>query len=710
MRDPLQQFVERIELSRLPAFPAVVVQLLKACENERAQFQELAQIVGTDATLATKVISAANSAFYGLRKQVSTLDRTLVVLGLATVRSIALTSAVHRFFCHLSADDDAFQRHFWRHSLKCALAARALAQLSADADAEEAYLSGLLHDIGQLLLMHGFRDEYSALRLVMDDELDLLQEESQRFGLAHHEVGFAMLRNWALNPMIADAVLYHHEPVDYLRDAHELVRVVHVANLLAGEAGVERSAEAAKVLLGVKQEVLQDIHSDMHEQLEGLAASVGVDVGEAQSFSEREARRSRDEQIKQRLASAVKRIGYREGIRTQLAEARDERSLYEAIELGAATLFDIDKLAALRLDAEAGALRGFRSGAVGEWIMQLSVPLRAQRSVVSRCFHEATLGNSFTDFDEEVISIADRQIIDALDTEGMICLPLRGQSLQWGVLVLGCSALQAERLMQRVELLENFAGEAGRSLAGLVAAGHQQRSSSESQREDMHDEVRMLIHEAKNPLAIMKNYLHVMSTKLDPSHDAQRELTVLQGEIDRVGRIVEEFRLLGERPAECGGVVNLNELVRQLMGVLEESILAPAGIAAELKLDPSVPAVRVSRDRTKQILTNLIKNAAEALGQGGKIIVSTRDRVNVGDKEHVKIAVSDDGPGLPAEVRARLFEPIASSKQGGSGLGLVIVKSLVDQMGGLIAVHSGDKNGTAFEVLLPRCIEGDRSR
>ena len=124
-----------------------------------------------------------------------------------------------------------------------------------------------------------------------------------------------------------------------------------------------------------------------------------------------------------------------------------------------------------------------------------------------------------------------------------------------------------------------------------------------------------------------------------------------------------------------------------------------------LNLDDSMPTISTNADSIKQIYTKLVKNSVEALPAEGQIMVYTQDQVNVDGKAHFEICVADDGPGIPAKILPDLFSPVTTTKgEGHAGLGLTIVKNLVNELHGSISCRSSDK-GTSFHILLPRNIQ-----
>jgi signal transduction histidine kinase len=139
--------------------------------------------------------------------------------------------------------------------------------------------------------------------------------------------------------------------------------------------------------------------------------------------------------------------------------------------------------------------------------------------------------------------------------------------------------------------------------------------------------------------------------------------------------------------------------------------LGGSGVRLHLELDPLIPPVLADRDRLKQVFINLIHNGMEALGEGGNLFVRTgpvphaetsSDRSEDDGRGRVTVTVSDDGPGLPEEIRARLFQPFQGTKgQGHAGLGLSIVKELIDAMGGTIRYAKSDRGGASFTFSIP---------
>ena len=149
--------------------------------------------------------------------------------------------------------------------------------------------------------------------------------------------------------------------------------------------------------------------------------------------------------------------------------------------------------------------------------------------------------------------------------------------------------------------------------------------------------------------------------------------------------------------------LNVNRVVENTAKIIRESICVSKNIALQLHLDEQMPDIQGDSNHLKQILTNLLKNSAEALHADGQITIYSDPHTSFNGRDCVSIRVLDNGPGLPEEITARLFYPVNSSKgKNHSGLGLSIVKKLVDEMNGYILCRSNKTSGTEFQILLPK--------
>lgn len=215
----------------------------------------------------------------------------------------------------------------------------------------------------------------------------------------------------------------------------------------------------------------------------------------------------------------------------------------------------------------------------------------------------------------------------------------------------------------------------------------------------------MLAHEVKNPLSGIRGAAQLLELS---TTGADRDLCLLiQDEVDRIKALVERMDMFSDRPVECAAV-NIHEVLGHVKRIAETGFAAALRIQEEY--DPSLPPVWGNRDLLVQILLNLVKNAAEAVDPAnGEIHLATSYHHGVriavpGSSERVhlplQVTVRDNGPGVPEEIRASLFEPFVTTKRGGQGLGLALVAKLVADQGGLIECDSRPGR-TVFRLSLP---------
>jgi signal transduction histidine kinase len=306
------------------------------------------------------------------------------------------------------------------------------------------------------------------------------------------------------------------------------------------------------------------------------------------------------------------------------------------------------------------------------------------------------------DKNRQSLSVIDRQLISLTKHEGIICLPMIMNGEAIGSLVLGVDAMQQQVLWKQQGLLSQFANEIAHTISAIHSTGRiRQKEEDPSANSLLESHVREVVHEVRNPLSIMNNYLEILGYKLEADHPAQSDLKTIKSEIQRASSILERLSQPSQ-PAEESALADINALISDLTLVFQTSICAANKIQISLDLDERIKPLMSNANALKQIYTNLIKNAVEALPANGGIMVYTQDYVNVDGKEHIEISISDDGPGIPPEKLPKLFSPVETQKgTDHAGLGLTIVKNLVNELHGSISCKSS-KKGTSFHILLPK--------
>jgi len=215
-------------LSRIPAFPPVVLRVLDLLSNEQTEMAVLVREIASEATLSAQVLRLANSPLFGLTAQVDTVHQAVVTLGFSRVQSLVMAVATSNYM--KGAMRTEALKKCWRHTVASAVLCRELAR-SAGMDPDRAYSLGLLHDIGRLGLLVAYPDAYEDVLQAADrDAVSLLDLEKKRFGVDHCEAGRQLVEQWKLPQEFWVVAGRHHDPpsgapLDFLTVAHAACRL-----------------------------------------------------------------------------------------------------------------------------------------------------------------------------------------------------------------------------------------------------------------------------------------------------------------------------------------------------------------------------------------------------------------------------------------------------------------------------------------------------
>lgn len=266
-------------IKSMPSLPTTVAKVLEVCNNPRTSPADLNHVISLDPVLVGRVLKLINSAYYGLGQQVTSLVRAIIMLGINTVKNLALSSAVLR---NLSTKKD-FQaldmEGFWRHSLCVGVAAKVLAKRrGVDAkQAEEYFTAGLLHDIGKIPLNAVLNREYVMAISVSDRErISLHRAEERMLGLDHARSGAMIAEAWRLEGAVGDAIAHHHAYLEYSGPHKDILYSVVLANRFASvmEIGFSGNRYPEKLdnvvweALGVGRDVFDEIETVVNQEIE----------------------------------------------------------------------------------------------------------------------------------------------------------------------------------------------------------------------------------------------------------------------------------------------------------------------------------------------------------------------------------------------------------------------------------------------------------
>jgi HD-like signal output (HDOD) protein/signal transduction histidine kinase len=702
-----------IESLHLPAMPQILLRFLDEAGSDQASMDTLAELVMRDPALSARVLTVANSAAFRRGSELRSIKQSLIALGTRMVRTIASCLVVQNVFSVLPGAKAQDLAGFWRHSLFVAELSRATAQAlgRGDAECEEAYLAGLLHDVGQLVLLGGLGKAYGTLLLRSESEEDLVGNERPALATDHSAVGAWLVDQWQLPSLMADAILFHHMAPHEVAGVDPLSRILWLAHrgsqVLAGDVDEDEDGGIAVVLdaAGMDRTRYQRLCEEAAVRVDSLASGLGVGTAPAGQTLPRWADAGEEpagDDVDARLQAAVSAMAAMQPVQQNFAGLDDDADLLVAVRESARILFGVQRLALLLVPPGRALLSG--AGVPGQpaVLQRLEVTISGGTGLCAEAARTRQPKSSFDDEPPTAPALVDRQMARALGSEGLLVVPMAGQGGLVGVMVCGVSAAQQARLRKRLAWLQSFASLAAAGVEALRRVRERDRRTEDEAAERFRLQGQKLAHEAANPLGIIRNYLTIVDLKLPESKALGQEIAILREEIDRVSAIIRQLGEDAAPPAPPGGALDLNQLVGGMRALYSESMFGARGVTLEVELTPEPARARADRDSVKQILFNLWKNAAEAVSSGGKVLTAVATRINQDGRFYTLLRVSDSGPGLPEQVLQSLYRPLAPPHDAGrSGLGLSIVHSLVEKLDGHITCHSRPGLGTSFTVLLP---------
>ncbi|MBY0307592.1 MAG: HDOD domain-containing protein, partial [Phycisphaerales bacterium] len=232
-----------LKCDRLPSMPAVAMRVIELTSSNRSSMREIAEVITNDQGLSGKVLKTVNSSFYGLSEPCTTINQSIVMLGLNAVKTLALGfSLVASLTRNNRAGFD--YKSYWRRGLLTGVAAKCIAAETRIGHDEECFLAGLLQDVGMVALYEALGEEYGAvLDAAGEDHRQLAKLELADFEMTHADLGAMLAGRWKLPPELAMPIKFHERPTAAPQEYLEICQAVGLGNiasdvLCAPEAGV----------------------------------------------------------------------------------------------------------------------------------------------------------------------------------------------------------------------------------------------------------------------------------------------------------------------------------------------------------------------------------------------------------------------------------------------------------------------------------------
>lgn len=223
---------EVMELATLPTVALKAVQLLR---DEDVNVAKVKDTVSLDQSMTAKILRLVNSSFYGFQGKISSLSQAIILLGFNTVRNVILSVTVLQAFSGAKASQFFNTGLFWKHSVGTAFVAKKLAEHIRYNKPEDAFVGGLLHDVGRVFILQFLRDELIKIVGIRDhNDLSLREAEERVLGVDHAWIGAGIAKNWHFPPLLCSGIGYHHAPsvLSTHQEDYAIASLIHLADII----------------------------------------------------------------------------------------------------------------------------------------------------------------------------------------------------------------------------------------------------------------------------------------------------------------------------------------------------------------------------------------------------------------------------------------------------------------------------------------------
>lgn len=281
MTTTIEEIIEHVD--ELVTLPGVFIRINEMIESQESTAQEIASVLSQDPGLTIRLLRVANSPFYGLSKEIDTAARAITVIGTQRLRDLVLATCAAETFDGIP-NELVTMENFWSHSLFCGLIAKHLGEQAGLKESDSLFISGLLHDIGQLIMFRQFPEESTRVLLQELDQVgepEMTDSEKEIIGFDHAHLGGALVAHWHLPPMFVETISLHHEP-EKASDFPKHTAIVHIANTLAVLAELNslniEETDAPPIhagsweTIGLTPEVIQSVITSARQEFENMRA------------------------------------------------------------------------------------------------------------------------------------------------------------------------------------------------------------------------------------------------------------------------------------------------------------------------------------------------------------------------------------------------------------------------------------------------------
>ena len=679
----MTQIFSPLRADALLALPQHLLQFLEASHRSPLQKPKLIKLLHSDPALLAGFIEQVHPYFSSIAlngNRNDWLSPLLDQIPSAELRLLALRCS-QAYLEQMPGNEQLLAlRQLHSNALRAATLAAQLAQHQGDVEESEAWLAGLLHNLGKLMLFSRSPERFLSSGVPLGTQEDSTSLEQKLFNADHLNAARNTLSRWPLDSFIADAVAFQSEDAELDSSSPMLLVLLRASIALSQDSGSDSERDQRLVQpLGLDEKALHSALFHWRDE----AARIGRPEQDDETWCAIQLEALRD------LRSRVAELAAIQCRQLQLANCDTVPALLQAFR-AQLTPDPFPELLFFLLSADQRSLIGTPVGNQAHRLGQLRARLETGSSLVG----QTLVGNEMLDTwstESFALGLLDKQLLNLFGNRGYACVPLIDAGVPLGTLVV---RMDDEQHLTRLQQAQT-----SQLIAFLAERLHLLRSQRQLDGGGTDNGllVREIYHELSNPVTTMRNYLYVL--KRDADDGTRETLTQIDGEITRISDLLLSYRQRALNEMSTSETLDINQMIRETVNRCIQHAAYKGQL--ETSLDEQTPRVVSNRVALQQIITNLLDNAIDAVGKSGQIGITTRSGWLFNQRRYIEITLVDNGPGIADTIKQQLFKPVTSTKGANhAGLGLSIVSKLVEDLDGMISCHS-DAQGTRFQLLIP---------
>ncbi|NLC24303.1 MAG: HDOD domain-containing protein [Oxalobacter sp.] len=697
------EILNRFSTARLPSLPHVLLRLMAMCQKDNTTISDLAGLIEQDPAMTHKILQVASSPAYRHLGQQNKLEQSLITLGTHLVRMVVINESVFQNFNNLPAFQHQDLHFFWLHSLKTAIIARKAAWYMGLSNIDEAYLAGLMHDIGRLALLAVVPDLYQDL-FTLPDTSGLCEKEYETLGIDHAEAGAALIRQWDFGTAFAESVAHHHSTLAPQALPDNLARLIHMSNRLAecapDDPAIETIARHYQFPIPITIQIVAETHRDADES----AAYLGLDISDLGTLQEGVVQQPPPFPVQQQINLELSSLIQASELGRFFLGHKTETDLQDAALKAASALFSLNSTVLLWQEGTPGQYKVIAINKTVEQLKGHPVAAVSPGWIAESFTHMLP---AFIPGLDDLSLTPEKNMARLLGGTSWLLLPLAGNGECPGLIFASVSPTQLEALREDKYRLIYFGRQfisAWNHLLDVKKTIDNKVALAEEKHRRISQE---MAHEVNTPLAVIRNYLFVLNKQVDEHSQEKKVISILNEEVVRLGKLINEMSDPAYSKKAQSGRTDIKALVQDVIALFHETRFIPDNLQIITHASSALPEkmlVRSPENLLRQVLVNLIKNAVEAMPGDGSIMITHKGLVEQENTTYYALSIRDTGPGIPETILKNGFQPttITTITEGKDhqGLGLRSVYSLINQIEAQIDCQSG-AGGTVFNLLIP---------